>query len=138
MESQTVPRGSSAGARGRRGGMSVAADLLERGALPLLLVAMILLFSVLGNTGAIFRSHANVKVILGSYSVTGLIALGLVVPLIAGYFDISVAAVAGMANVAMASAVAEHGASIPLGILIALQIHNLSRRDLVRQSHLPK
>lgn len=98
------------------------AHILERGGLPLLLLGLIVLFSVLGSTGSTFTSGANVKVILGSYSVTGVIALAMVIPLVGGYFDVSVAAVSGMASIAMASAIGDHGASVLVGILVALGV----------------
>jgi ribose transport system permease protein len=101
---------------------TTVAGLLERGALPLLLVGLILLFSVLSSTGDTFRSSGNINAILGNQSVTGIIALAMVVPLVAGYFDLSVSAVAGLANVGMASAIAQHHTSVLVGILVALGI----------------
>jgi ribose transport system permease protein len=106
-------------AAGRR---TTIASVLERGALPLLLVGLIILFSLLSETGSTFTSSGNVKAILGNQSVTGIIALAMVVPLVAGYFDLSVSAVAGLANVGMASAIAQHHTSVLVGIIVALAI----------------
>jgi ribose transport system permease protein len=77
--------------------------LVERAAIPLLLVLLVAYFSLNATTGEIFRSAANIQNVLANQSVTGLIALGMIVPLIAGYFDLSVAAIAGAANVTMAA-----------------------------------
>lgn len=98
------------------------AQALEVAGLPLLLLGLIIAFSVLSSTADTFTSSGNVKAVLGNQGVTGVIALAMVVPLIAKYFDLSVAAVAGLANVGMASAIGEHGSSVLVGIIVALCI----------------
>jgi ribose transport system permease protein len=97
-------------------------QVLEVGGLPLLLIGLIVLFSLLSSTADTFTSSGNRNAILSNQSVTGIIALAMVVPLVAGYFDLSVSAVAGLANVAMASAIAEHHTSVLIGIVIALGV----------------
>jgi ribose transport system permease protein len=93
---------------------------VERFAIPLFLVALIVIFSVDSKTGRTFRSSPNIHNILGNQSVTGLIGLAMIVPLIAGYFDLSCAAIAGVSNVAVASLVVQHG--VPLGWAMVLGV----------------
>jgi ribose transport system permease protein len=96
--------------------------LLERSGIPLFLLVVIILFSVDPTTGAQFRSSANLENIFANQSVTGLIAVGMVIPLVAGYFDLQVAAVAGLSNVTFAALSGTYHHSIIVGILAALVI----------------
>ncbi|WP_246243646.1 ABC transporter permease [Amycolatopsis pithecellobii] len=96
--------------------------LLEQFGLPLLLVAMIVVFAVNPTTGAVFSSEANINNILGNQAVTALVALAMVVPLVAGYFDLSVSAVTGLSNIAVAAIIGPYGLPIPVGIVIGLVI----------------
>src|SRR4051812_31190916 len=84
---------------------------LERDFLVLVLIALVAFFSLNSTSSTAFTSEANINNILGNQAVTGIIALGMVVPLVSGYFDLSVAAVAGVANVVTASMM-EHGHSV--------------------------
>jgi len=93
-------------------------DGLERGGLIILLLAVFAFFSLDPTSGPTFATKANLDNILGNQSVTALVALAMVVPLTAGYFDLSVSATTGLTNVAVASAIGIHGAPIWLGVLI--------------------
>lgn len=97
-------------------------DVFERAGLPIFLAGLIAFFLVHPISAEPFRSGPNVQNLLGNQSVTALIALAMVIPLVAGYFDLSVAAVAGLANVTAASVMATHGGSALLGIVVALAI----------------
>jgi ribose transport system permease protein len=99
-----------------------ALQLLERGGLPLLLIAMFVFFALDSTTATVFTSSANVKNILGNQAVTGLVALAMVVPLVSGYFDLSVSATTGVANVAVAAAIGTHHWPIAGGLAFALAI----------------
>lgn len=99
-----------------------ALGLLERGGLLVLLVLLVAVFAGLSSTGDIFRSDANVKSILANQSVTGLIALAMIVPLISGYFDLSAAAITGLANVTAAALIGTHGQPVVVGIIGALAV----------------
>jgi ribose transport system permease protein len=94
--------------------------ILERGGLILFLAVLIVFFATNSTSGDVFISSANIRNILANQSVTGLIALAMVVPLVCGYFDLSVAAIAGMANVTAASLISTHGYPVWVGILGAL------------------
>lgn len=97
-------------------------DVLERAGLPIILVALIIFFSVHSGTGEIFRSSANINYILTNQSVTGIIALAMVIPLSAHYFDLTVPATAAAANVAVASVAGDHGQPLVVALLVALGI----------------
>jgi ribose transport system permease protein len=127
MATETFTRPGPAGSRTPEVSRSqraraVLPELLERYGLVLLLLVLILWFSLSSTSGDAFRSSANVQNILGNQGVTGLIALAMVVPLVCGYFDLSVAAVTGLANVTAAAVIGTHHNSVILGILAALII----------------
>jgi ribose transport system permease protein len=97
-------------------------SFVERSGVPLLLVVLAIFFAVNPTTGELFRSAANLQNIFGNQSVTGLIALGMVVPLVAGYFDISVAAICGLASVTFASLSGTYHLPVGVGIVGALLV----------------
>jgi ribose transport system permease protein len=97
-------------------------ELLERGGLPLLTILLFLFFALDSKSGSIFTSSANVNNILGNQAVTGLVALAMVVPLVSGYFDLSVSAITGVTNVALAAAIGTHGWPIWLGIVFVIAV----------------
>ena len=94
----------------------------ERGGLLLMMGILFAFFALDSRTGTVFSSKANWDNILGSDAVTGLVALAMVVPMAAGYFDLSVASITGAANVACAAAIGTHHMSITAGIAIAIGI----------------
>ncbi|MCR1783667.1 ABC transporter permease [Nocardioides carbamazepini] len=95
---------------------------LEHAGLPLFLGLLILFFALNEASSTAFRSSANVNNIFANQSVTGLIALAMVVPLVCGYFDLSVAAIAGLTNVTAAAVIGTHGQPIYIGILAAFAV----------------
>jgi len=96
--------------------------LVERSGIPLFLLALIIFFSLNSETGEAFRSSANLQNIFANQSVTGLIALGMVIPLVAGYFDLSVAAIAGLSNITVAAVAGTHHQSILVGLLAGIGV----------------
>jgi ribose transport system permease protein len=109
----------------RHGGATTAVrgnalQFLERGGLPLLLVVLIAFFAIDPASGAVFRSGANVRNILGNQAVTAIVALAMVVPLVGGYFDLSVSAITGAANVAVAAVLGTHGWPIWAGLAFGI------------------
>jgi ribose transport system permease protein len=109
-------------ARRRRDSRKLALEGLERGGLPLLMAVMFAFFAIDSTTGSVFRSSANLDNILANQAVTGLVALAMVVPLVAGYFDLSVGATAGVANVAMAATIGTHSWPVLPAIAFVLAI----------------
>jgi ribose transport system permease protein len=99
---------------------AIALEIVERGGLIILLVAMIVIFSVDSTSGGPFRGSANIQQLLANQGVTGIIALAMVVPLVSGYFDLSVAAITGLANVAVASLLGTHHDPVVIVIIVTL------------------
>jgi ribose transport system permease protein len=114
-------RGLNKGGSRRNIGTSILGGV-ERGGLPLLLLIMFLFFALNATTGTAFTSGANLKNIMGNQAVTGLVALAMVVPLVAGYFDLSVAATCGVTNVAVAATIGPHQWPFIWCLLFALAI----------------
>ncbi|HKG39261.1 MAG TPA: ABC transporter permease [Conexibacter sp.] len=84
---------------------------------PIVLIALIVVFSLLRPET--FPTTANLTTILSTQSILVILALGTLVPLIAGDFDLSIGFVMGFA--AMESALLTvHGMAIPLAIAITL------------------
>jgi ribose transport system permease protein len=74
------------------------------------------------STGELFAARPNLINILGNQSVTGLVALAMVIPLVSGYFDLSVAAIAGLTNVACAAAMVKYQLPPAAAILVAIAV----------------
>lgn len=121
MSTGNVSTGRRRAGNGRARTFSVT-SFVERSGVPLLLVVLAIFFAVNPTTGELFRSAANLQNIFGNQSVTGLIALGMVVPLVAGYFDISVAAICGLASVTFASLSGTYHLPVGVGIVGALLV----------------
>ena len=94
------------------------APALERLGLVLTWVVMIAVFSALRpNT---FATSANFSTILGSQAVLVVLALGVIIVLTAGDYDLSIAGVLALAAMMIAVLNAQHGWPIGLAILAAL------------------
>ncbi|MCW3012036.1 MAG: Ribose transport system permease protein RbsC [Solirubrobacterales bacterium] len=93
----------------------------EAYALPALLVAVAILFSVLPSTSDTFPSMPNVQTIVGNQSVVGIIALAALIPLVCNQFDLSVGATLGLSSILSAS-VLSSGASIPVAIVVGIAV----------------
>lgn len=85
-------------------------------------IALIALFTILSPDT--FPQYATVKQLLNEYAVTVLVALGLLMPLAAGLYDLSVGAVMGMAGIGTAWFLAhispDPGLALAAGIAIGL------------------
>lgn len=94
--------------------------VLEGFGIPVLLVLLVLYFGFVSSVGDLFLSSPNLHNIFANQSVTGLVAIGMVIPLVAGYFDLSVAAIAGASSVTFASVSGTHQQPLLVGIIAAL------------------
>jgi ribose transport system permease protein len=94
---------------------------LESYALLVLLVVMVVFFSVWPQTSGVFLTPANLQILVASQAVLGVVALGALIPLICGEFDLAVGAVAALSAVLVAQ-VLSSGASIWLGLMVALGV----------------
>jgi ribose transport system permease protein len=88
----------------------------------MLFVLVILYFSLSPRTGASFVQGSTVRQIVLVQGVMVIITTGMVIPLVAGSFDLSVSAVAGVSAVTVASAVEKYHIGLTAGIVIALAI----------------
>jgi ribose transport system permease protein len=86
---------------------------------------LILLVALNPTSGPFFLSEPNINNLLKGQSVAGVIAIAMVIPLVSGYFDLSVAAVASVASVTFATVVGPHGYPIWAGIILALLLSGI-------------
>jgi ribose transport system permease protein len=97
-------------------------EIVEVGGLPIFMVLLIVFFLADPTTSSLFAARPNLINILGNQSVTGLVALSMVIPLVSGYFDLSVAAIAGLTNVACASGMVRFHMPIAVAIVFAIGV----------------
>lgn len=120
------PRSTStpgAGAARTWSGLVVA---LERNTLLVLLAAVIVFFSTWPTTATSFSSTANITGVLGDQSVTALMALAALAPLIVGEFDFSIGQLVTFLAVLNAALLTTHGwslwVSVPVTVAVAVAI----------------
>jgi ribose transport system permease protein len=94
---------------------SARAALFERYGLVIIFVVVAVVFSILRP--ATFAQYANFRSLAIAYSVLAIAALALIVPLVAGRFDISVGANIGMSSIVAASAMSTFDLPLPLAVL---------------------
>ena len=83
------------------------------------LVILVILFSFIEPT---FFTLANVRVMLLSQAVLAIVSLALMVPMIAGEFDLSVAANLGFSGIVAVGVMSRDGLAWPLGVLIGVGV----------------
>ncbi|MGD9985558.1 ABC transporter permease [Pseudonocardia sp.] len=91
-------------------------DLGERFGLVVILVLEIAFFVVLEPET--FGTLANARIVTTSISVLAVLAMGLMLPLLGGRFDVSTGAILCVSSVATASAMSRYG--LPLGVAIII------------------
>jgi ribose transport system permease protein len=119
LETDARP-GPSTRAAAREERVGSALELLERFGLVFLLVVVVVFFCLYGPTGDVYRTWLNFRTIVSNESALSVLALASILPLIGRSFDLSVASIMLLANIAAAAAMAHHGASIAVGVGIAL------------------
>ena len=97
------------------------APTIERLVLPLMLVAVMFVFTFLPATGDSFLTAANLRTVLSNQAVIGLAALAVVPSIASGYYDLSIGANVGASAMAAAGA-ARAGWPIPATLAIALLV----------------
>jgi ribose transport system permease protein len=118
MSSATVEEAEAPPAERRPGRESTVITLLERYGLVLLFIVVAIVFSILRpNT---FGTYANWSGIGVSGSVLAVAALALIVPLVAGRFDISVGANVGLSAIVAASAMSRHDLPLIVAVLAGI------------------
>lgn len=93
---------------------------IGRFAVPLLLVALVILFSILRP--ATFATAANFQTILVESSVLAMLALAVMLPLIVGEFDLSLATTLGLSAMLAAGLPDRLGFNVPLTLLCVLAV----------------
>ena len=111
-----APEATPSRGTGRRGWLS--SELLEAIALPLAWLALIIVFGILRPET--FLSGANLSSILASQAILVVVALGLIIPLTAGDYDLSVGSVVLLSAMLVAILNSVVGMPILAAILIAL------------------
>ncbi len=97
-------------------------DFVQRYALIIVWGIVVLIFSVIPETSSTFPSTANFSSIFGTQAVVLICALALLVPLVAGDYDLSVASNVMLSAMVIAILNAQNGWNIYLVIVIALAI----------------
>ncbi|WP_346618532.1 ABC transporter permease [Blastococcus montanus] len=92
----------------------------ERNALLALLLAVIAFFALYPGSSDTFFTTQNAGVLLGNQSVVALLALAVILPLVTGYFDFSLGAIAATSSVLTAGLMSFSG--LPLGVAIAVGV----------------
>lgn len=110
----TAPARTPAGIRGL-----LSRDMAERLALPVVWIATIAVFGFLRPDTFLTTDNMFVN-ILGTQAVQVMLALALIVPLVAGEYDISVASNLALSAMIVALLNVDHGVSIWIAILAAL------------------
>lgn len=93
-------------------------DVGQRYALVIVWVAIILLFGLFGPSA--FLTAANFQTIFGSQAVLVVLSLGLLIPLTAGDYDLSVASVLSLAGMLIAVLNVEHGWPVGAAVVAAI------------------
>ncbi|MDT3446328.1 MULTISPECIES: ABC transporter permease [unclassified Pseudofrankia] len=115
----SLPAEPAVDADSRRFGAMPWASAAERLVLPGLLVALIVVFSVLPQTGGSFLTGANLRTLLANQVVIGIAALAVIPSISAGQYDLSIGANIGASAMAAAGAV-RAGWPTPAVLAVAL------------------
>lgn len=99
-----------------------AADVLERYALLLALVGVVVFFSVLPATADTFATVTNLKFVLNNQAVPVLVALAVTIPLICNEFDLSVGALTALSSVVAAAGMTRFGLGWGPAMLLAIAV----------------
>ena len=88
----------------------------------LVFIAVLIFFSLWGETSGTFTTSANIKNVLGNQAVLGVLSLAIMFPLVCGEFDFSVGPVAGLAQVLCAGFMARLGMPVGVAVLLGLAV----------------
>ena len=96
------------------------ASVAERYGLLVLVVVLVILFALLPASGEAFRSSANIRAVFANQGVGLVVALALLFPMSAGYFDFSVGAVTAASSVVAAAALSQFALPLPVAVVLAI------------------
>ncbi|MFW0786355.1 ABC transporter permease [Gordonia sp. CPCC 206044] len=97
-----------------------AGAVFEKYALVLALIAVVVVFSMLRPD--IYPTAGNLQNVLGSQAVLLILALGLIVPLTAGEFDLSAVSTMSLSAMTIAVLNVQQGWSLPAAIIVAILV----------------
>ncbi|SFF93411.1 ABC transporter permease [Blastococcus tunisiensis] len=112
----TTPPGTAASPSSRLKGLA------ERNALLALLLAVIAFFAIYPESSDTFFTSSNASVLLGNQSVVALLALAVILPLVTGYFDFSLGAIAATSSVLTAGLMSFSDLSLGLAIAVGIGV----------------
>jgi len=98
------------------------AQVAEKWALLALFAVMLLVFA---GTASGFWTGENIRVVIGTQAPLVILSVAAMMPLVVGQFDLSVAAIAGTAGIALVTAISRFHLPLGLGILVALVLSAL-------------
>ncbi len=120
MTARTVHESETSGVEEGRSRRPRLTEAAERFTLPVLLLAVIVYFSLDPGTSGIFATTLNLNTVLGNQAVLAVLALGSIVPLVAGQFDLSVGAVLGCSSLVTGAAIADAHLPVLVAVLMGV------------------
>jgi ribose transport system permease protein len=118
-----VARSSAHDPVGRTGRGELRARLrggAERYALVILTIVVFLVFGLLPETSGTFATTVNIWQVLVNQAPLTILAMGALIPLVAGSFDLSIGANSGLAAVAIASCMSRFGLPLVVAIVVGI------------------
>ncbi len=91
----------------------------------MLLVVEVAFFRLYGTTSAVYLSHANLVALVGNQAVVCVVALAALIPLTAGYIDLSAGAITGMASITSVAAISRFHLPVLAGIVLGVAMGTL-------------
>lgn len=122
MSALSAPAGELQETDRRDAARQRALAFVERYALVMLFMAVLVFFSLWSKTSHTFPTSANIRNVLGNQAVIGILAMAIVIPLVCGEFDFSVGSVAGISQVLCAGFMARLGAPLVLAVGIGIGV----------------
>jgi ribose transport system permease protein len=101
-------------------GPSRSATFASRWSGPVLLVAMIVLFTILEP--GVFLTESNLLAVANNQAITAIVALGLLFPLASGVFDISIGGVITLSVISSATMFQATSGNLPVPLVIVLTL----------------
>ncbi len=89
---------------------------------PTLIIVYILMIAIFASVNPLYISLTNIKSILATISISGIMAVGLTTVILTGNFDISVGSTLGIAAIICAKFYNIEGLNLPIGVVILIAL----------------